>query len=74
MNNIIDPSQKSLFKIVGFEWSLYQENWLNGDNSTKQKFNVSNKPSNQKVFVKIRAIGADGKKSEWTEPVQTSVL
>jgi len=74
VNYKIEPSQKSLCKMVGFEWSLDQENWLNGDYSTKHKFDVSNKPSNQKVFVKIRAIGGDGRKSEWTEPVQTSVL
>jgi hypothetical protein len=74
VNYKIDPSQKSLCKMVGFEWSLDQENWFNGDYSTKQKFEVANKPSNQKVFVKIRAIAGDGRKSEWTEPVQTSVL
>ena len=60
--------------MVGFEWSLDQENWFNGDYSSKRKFTVSNKPSNQKVFVKIRAIAGDGKKSAWTEPVPTSVL
>lgn len=74
VNYKIDPSQKGLCKMVGFEWSLDQENWFNGDYSTKQKFEVANKPSNQKVFVKIRAIAGDGRKSEWTEPVQTSVL
>jgi len=70
----LDPSQKKAIKMVGFEWSLDQENWHNGDYSSKRKFTVANKPSNQKVFVKIRAIASDGKKSEWTEPVQTSVL
>lgn len=60
--------------MVDFEWSLDQENWHNGDYSSKRKFTVTNKPSNQKVFVKIRAIAGDGTKSEWTEPVQTSVL
>ena len=74
VNYKIDPSQKNLCKMVGFEWSLDQENWHNGDYSTKRKFSVSNKPSNQKIFVKIRAIAGDGRKSEWTEPVQTSVL
>lgn len=74
MNYKIDPAQKSLCKMVGFEWSLDQDNWFNGDYSTKQKFEVLNKPSNQKIFVKIRAIAGDGRKSGWTEPVQTSVL
>lgn len=74
VNYKIDPSQKGLCKMVGFEWSLDQENWFNGDYSKKQKFEVANKPSNQKVFVKIRAIGNDGNKSQWTEHVQTSVL
>ena len=31
-------------------------------------------PSNQKIFIRIRAICTDGRKSPWTEPVQTSVL
>ena len=74
MNYKIDPAQKSLCKMVGFEWSLDQENWHNGDYNAKRKFSVKDKPSNQKVFVRIRAIAADGRKSGWTEPSQTSVL
>lgn len=70
----INPSQRSIVKMVGFEWSLDKENWFNGDYSSKRKFSVSNKPSNQKVFVKIRAIAGDGRKSQWTDPAQTSVL
>ena len=56
MNYKIDPAQKSLCKMVGFEWSLDQDNWFNGDYSTKQKFEVLNKPSNQKIFVKNNKI------------------
>jgi hypothetical protein len=70
----IESSQKSLVKMVGFEWSLEQENWHNGDYSAKRKFSVTDKPSNQKVFVRIRAIAADGRKSGRTDSGQTSVL
>ncbi len=70
----IHPSQKNLCKMVGFEWSLDLEIWHNGDYSTKRKFSVTDKPSNQKVYVKIRAIASDGRKSQWTDPIQTSVL
>ncbi len=70
----IESSQKGLVKMVGFEWSLEQVDWHNGDYSSKRKFSVTGKPSNQKVFVRIRAIAADGRKSGWTDSGQTSVL
>lgn len=70
----IDKSQKNLCKMVGYEWSLDLENWHNGDYGTKLKFDVVNMPSNQKIYVKIRAIGTDGRTSPWTEPGSTSVL
>lgn len=70
----IDPSQKGIFNMVGFEWSLEEVNWYNGDYNTKRKFSVTGKPFNQKVFVRICAIAADGRKSGWTDLGQTSVL
>lgn len=70
----LEPNQKSIFKMVGFEWSIDQVTWFNGDYSSKQKFDVSDKPSNQKVFVRIRTIATDGRKSPWTEAIPTSVL
>jgi len=65
----IDPSQKHLCAMVGFAWSLEKENWFNGDYNKRRKISISDKPSNQKVVVKIRAIAGEGRKSEWTETV-----
>ncbi len=57
-----------------FEYSTDREHWTNGTYCSRRKFKVSGLPRAQDVWVRLRSLGYNERRSEWTEPTLVAVL
>ncbi len=69
-----DQTEARAIATHAFEYSTDREHWTNGTYCSRRRFKVSGLPRAQDIWVRMRSLGYNERRSEWTEPVVVAVL
>jgi hypothetical protein len=71
---VLDNIDGLRVRTYALEYSADQgQTWVNGFYHNRRFFSVDNLPPTRDLLIKVRAIGLNGIKSVWSEPVRVAV-